>query len=356
MGYWECVAIGAREALAADRPAEAILKDLDSVEMPKLDVARRKDQAYVREFNAKRKKSSKERAALILELFKTAPNHERIPVLMTERWRTLFVSDPESGDVLKEIDQVSNQTNDRKLKAQAAFWKADVKLAKSRATGKPDLSGVEEFVKLAPKDPRGADLLYRATSAAKDKDLKTALEDRILNDFPDSRYVGVIKGSRRQRTLIGKPFDLEFSDAIKGSTVSIKALKGKVVVIDFWATWCGPCGAEMPKMKELYAKYRDQGVEFIGVSLDHTKEQGGLDKLKKFVAEKKIAWPQYYQGKGWDSEFSTSWGINAIPCVFVVDTDGKLYSVNARGKLDKMIPELLKKKAPSAGAAAGGGQ
>ena len=68
------------------------------------------------------------------------------------------------------------------------------------------------------------------------------------------------------------------------------------MVIDFWATWCGPCVAEMPKMKELYAKYRDKGVEFIGVSLDQPKEQGGLDKLKKFVKENEIAWPQYYQG------------------------------------------------------------
>ena len=96
-------------------------------------------------------------------------------------------------------------------------------------------------------------------------------------------------------------------------------------------------------MKELYAKYRDKGVEFIGVSLDQPKEEGGLDSLKKFVKENDIAWPQYYQGNFWDSEFSKSWGINSIPCVFVVDADGKLFSVEARGKLEEMIPELLEK-------------
>ena len=105
-------------------------------------------------------------------------------------------------------------------------------------------------------------------------------------------------------------------------------------------------------MKELYAKYKDKGVEFIGVSLDQPKEEGGLDKLKKFVAEEKIAWPQYYQGKGWESEFSMSWGINSIPCMFVVDTEGKLYSVEARGKLEELIPELLKKKSAPVGAGA----
>jgi thiol-disulfide isomerase/thioredoxin len=164
----------------------------------------------------------------------------------------------------------------------------------------------------------------------------------------------MIKGSRHQHEAIGKPFDLDFTDAIKGSTVSIKGLKGKVVVIDFWATWCGPCVAEMPKMKELYAKYRDQGVEFIGVSLDQPKEQGGLDKLKKFVEEKKIAWPQYYQGNGWESEFSMSLGINSIPCVFIVDAEGKLYSVEARGNLEEMIPDLLKKKTALLGGDVGG--
>ena len=68
------------------------------------------------------------------------------------------------------------------------------------------------------------------------------------------------------------------------------------MVVDFWATWCGPCVAEMPAMKKLYAEYKDKGVEFIGVSLDH--KEGGLGQLKAFVAKEGIPWPQYYQGDG----------------------------------------------------------
>ncbi len=80
------------------------------------------------------------------------------------------------------------------------------------------------------------------------------------------------------------------------------------------------------------------------------RSKGASTSLKKFVKEEGITWPQYYQGKGWKGDFSKSWGINSIPCVFVVDTDGKLYSVEARGKLEEIIPELLKKNARVAAA------
>jgi hypothetical protein len=102
----------------------------------------------------------------------------------------------------------------------------------------------------------------------------------------------------------------------------------------------------MPNMKKLYAEFKDKGVEFLGISLDQPEDKGGLKALKEFVEKNEITWPQYYQGNYWQSEFSRSWGINSIPCVFVVDQAGKLYSVEARGKLDELIPELLKKGKP----------
>jgi hypothetical protein len=100
----------------------------------------------------------------------------------------------------------------------------------------------------------------------------------------------------------------------------------------------------MPKMKELYAEYKPKGVEFIGISLDNPQSKGGLSKLKDFVTGNQINWPQYYQGNGWDSEFSSSWGVNSIPCVFVVDAEGKLASADARGKLEELLPQLIAKR------------
>lgn len=342
-------------AHAADRTPADILKELDGITLPKFDAAKRTDQEYVQQYIGERQKALEKRGQLILELYKAAPDHEKVPTLLQERWSSLPQVGPKADETYKEIEKTLAGTKNQKIKVEGAFVKARIKLIQGRQSGAPDLTAVNEFVKVAPQDSRGGNLLYMAASLTKDEKAKAALEDRIVKEFPASQFAGMITGIRRQKEAIGKPFDLEFTDAIKGSTVSMKGLKGKVVVVDFWATWCGPCVAEMPSMKEIYAKYHDKGVEFIGVSLDQSKEQGGLDSLKKFVAEKEIAWPQYYQGKGWDSEFSKSWGINGIPCMFVVDADGKLVSVEARGKLETLIPELLKKKNAASGAGTGAG-
>jgi thiol-disulfide isomerase/thioredoxin len=217
------------------------------------------------------------------------------------------------------------------------------------------MAGVEEFVRSYPKDARAEQLLYYASLVSRDANVKKAFEERLLTEYPNSNFAAAVLGARRQIEAVGKPFELEFKDAVSGSTVSMKELKGKVVVIDFWATWCGPCVAQLPHMKKLYDEYHDRGVEFIGVSLDQPKELGGLDSLKAFVKQNEIRWPQYYLGKSWDSDFSKSWGINAIPAVFIVDTEGKLFSVQAGGRLDQLIPELLAKKRDATRRPAGNG-
>tara|TARA_R110002111_G_C5996863_1_gene372611 strand:+ start:297 stop:1895 length:1599 start_codon:yes stop_codon:yes gene_type:complete len=179
----------------------------------------------------------------------------------------------------------------------------------------------------------------------------TEVTRRIAQEYPDSFRGRLAQGKTRKRERIGEPFELEFTDAISGRTVSMKNLRGKVVVVEFWATWCGWCVHEIPELKRLYAKYHDQGVEFIGVSHDIPENDGGLEKMKSFVDKEQIPWPQYYLGRdnralltgSPQNDFSESWGVDGIPAIFLIDPSGNLYSTEARGQLDTLIPRLLKK-------------
>jgi thiol-disulfide isomerase/thioredoxin len=341
-------------ASGAERSADEILKALDASKMPVVDRSKVSDPNYVQQFQKKSQEVATKRDSLILELYNTAPNHAKLPRLMAERWERMPLRGPGRAARDKDIKSVLEHAKNPQLRLEATFAQAVAGVIEAQFTGRADLAGVDAFLKLAPKDERGSQLLYISTMLTRDREAKAAIEDRLIRDFPDSRFASSIMGVRRQKAGVGKPFELEFTDAITGSTVTMKNLKGKVVVVDFWATWCGPCVADMPHLKDVYAKYHARGVEFLGISLDQSKEEGGLDSLKRFVKENEIPWPQYYQGKGWESAFSQSWGINAIPAMFVVAPDGTLFSVEARDNLESILSGLLKKKTAGDGSPAGG--
>ncbi|WZO98072.1 TlpA disulfide reductase family protein [Isosphaeraceae bacterium EP7] len=332
----------ARPSIAADRPAAEIVADYDKATFPKRDPDKTDEasnDAYEKSYFAVEVR----RAELALELLKADPDNVRLPRMLLSRWAR-FVMDPKNAARTgAEIDEALPHFKDKKQAREASYLKAITSIVANGKDTDVALAAVDDFIKKDPKDQRGAVLLYGLFDRAEATDAKRKILERMTADFPDSSATRMVKSSLQLLDMVGKPLDLKFDEAITGHPVSIKGLKGKVVVLDFWATWCGPCIAEMPKMKELYAKYKDQGVEFIGVSLDSPKDEGGLDKLKEFVADKQIPWPQYYQGNGWESEFSQKMGISAIPQIYLVDAEGNLANVDARGKLETLIPEYLAK-------------
>ncbi len=146
---------------------------------------------------------------------------------------------------------------------------------------------------------------------------------------------------QKLRALIDKPLELAGPSA-DGKEFSTASWKGKVILVDFWATWCGPCREELPRVQKVYSDFHTKGLEVLGISCDNT-----ADALTKFLQEnaKEMPWPQLFDAKepGWHP-LAKKFGIDSIPRMFLIDKKGVCRSVDAREDFEKQIPKLLDEK------------
>ena len=133
------------------------------------------------------------------------------------------------------------------------------------------------------------------------------------------------------------PGELKFQ-AVDGKEVDLVAFRGKVILLDFWATWCGPCVGEVPHVVEAYKKYHDKGFEIVGISLDTDKKA-----LNDFIRKHDMAWPQYFDGKKWKNKIAVQFEIHSIPAMWLIDKEGNIVTKDARGNLSKLIEAQLAK-------------
>lgn len=137
----------------------------------------------------------------------------------------------------------------------------------------------------------------------------------------------------------GDVLEIAFTD-LKGNQIDLAAMKGKVVLVDFWATWCGPCVAELPHVLEAYEKYHDKGFEVIGISLDQDKAA-----LESFIKDNSMPWPQHFDGKGWKNSIAQKYSITSIPATYLIGKNGKVVASNLRGaQLEVEVARQLESK------------
>ena len=252
-------------------------------------------------------------------------------------------------------DQIIREDPQSELAAQAHFFKIIGHLNVERDGSEKDPSinkrlfeWTKTFADQFPKDLKvGVALLSIGQNAMMDGQYDTAKDIHRL--ALDLQLGGGITQQAEQTVqkleMVGKPFPVS-GPTLSGSEINIDELKGKVVLVDFWATWCGPCLEELPNVQQVYEKYHDQGFEIRAVCLDRTK-----DALDKFVAQRKIPWAQIFfdeEGKRWWSNpVAEQYGIHGIPATFLVDREGNLARFEVRGPtLEPAVMELLKGAKP----------
>ncbi len=200
--------------------------------------------------------------------------------------------------------------------AVLAQYEKDTRALQKEFPKRPEIFGM--LLDLAGNaEPAKARVILQeiTNSPAASDELKTAAADQL-----------------KKFDTIGKPVDLKFT-AVDGREVDLSQMKGKVVLIDFWATWCGPCVEEMPEVKATYATNHAKGFEIVGISLDREKSS-----LTDYVAKNQMPWPQFFDG---DNKYAKQFDVDSIPTMWLIDKKGNLRDINGRSDLGGKVGKLL---------------
>jgi thiol-disulfide isomerase/thioredoxin len=290
---------------ARKREYASIQKELEAAR-PATDPTREEVMAYIELAMEKFGKFSKDNP-------KTAEGFEAGSTLAS------LLAQVRHQDALKFAELAANSAPDAgvDVKRVAMCWAlvADGKLQKS------DAAGAEAALeKVKPLDPQ--------------------IYEQLIKQFSQAKQQMSEQRESAERLQVGKePFAIVDTD-FSGNPFSLAGLKGKVVIIDFWAPWCGPCMQEMPALIELYKKEKKNGLEIVGISLDK-----GEESLKSTITETGITWPVLSDHKGWQSAIAKKWGIRSIPATYILDRKGLIRHTSLRGEeLADAVAKLLQEK------------
>jgi peroxiredoxin len=252
-------------------------------------------------------------------------------------------------------------TNAITLRLQAMIAKINAKLQagqRSAADLAEDMKAFDAFIAERPTDksPEMAQVVWMKAmlflQVLDDAAKATETIKLVQKNFPGTPYatqaetvlpqiekLEAMKAIQKS-LVVGSVFpDFQEKDT-DGKPLSVSRFKGKVLLVDFWATWCGPCRVELPNVIATYEKHHKSGFEILGISLD--QDAGAM---KQFLANNKMTWPQYFDGQGWQNKLAGHYGVNSIPATWLLDAQGKIIARDLRGEdLDKAVAAALGKK------------
>jgi thiol-disulfide isomerase/thioredoxin len=236
---------------------------------------------------------------------------------------------------------------DDSLAAFVAFRLASARYAANMQQSGADVGKVQaawleelkQFVEKYPKAPDAAEAMLQmgiADEFSGEEKQALARYTAIVTDFPESPSAKKARGAARRLESVGKPLALS-GTAIDGKSVAIESLRGRPVLVHYWATWCEPCKVDIAQIRELYAKYGPKKFAVVGIALDSNKAE-----LAKFLAAKPIPWPQLHEAGGLDGRLAEELGVLTLPTMILIDADGKVVDRNlVITDLEKKLDSLL---------------
>jgi thiol-disulfide isomerase/thioredoxin len=267
------------------------------------------------------------RREMVKLLCSVAPNDKRLPGFMVEDW-TYTASAVTLKDAYSDAQKVLRESPGPGVEEAARFYVARTAIDFPRFAGRswkqdPLAVAKEMFLDRYPRSEFAPELLWEVSQHARSVAGRLAPLKQILRDFPDrdGNYAirDMVANRDYQRTAprLGSSISLDFRDAISGKRIETK---GKVVLLDGWASYCASCVARFPELRDLYATYRHNGLEIVGIAMND-KRAGGLDMVRYYLSKHPCPWPQFYEG-GYGA-FCSRWSIVG-GTLFVLDRQGRV--------------------------------
>jgi len=240
---------------------------------------------------------------------------------------------PASGAVQQELQQLVAKVNGQlksgkhtEAELTGELQEFDALLAKHQGEKTDDVAQIllmkaMLYVEVFDNPTKGAELIRQLKADFPDTSQGKGA-DRMLTALAQQEEAAKV----RANLVVGKPFPDFAEQDLAGQPLSLGAYKGKLVLVDFWATWCNPCVNELPNVLAAYKKYHDKGFEIVGVSLDDDQA-----KLTAFLQQQGMTWAQFFDGKGWQNKLAVKYGIESIPATFLLDKDGTIVALDLRG-------------------------